>query len=171
MNQFKLFNEFIHNLLSLFENGNNTLTVYAHNLSEFDGVLILNHLLKYGKTKPLLHNGKLISITLKLNIKGHQNKTIIFKDSLLMLPLSLRQLCDSFKVDNPKGIFPYLLNDILYKGEFPKYELFTSLSLNEYLNLKNQYSNKTWSFKDQAINCCCNCFKVGLFIDFNKYKF
>lgn len=38
-----------------------------------------------------------------------------------MLPQSLRTLCDSFKVESPKGVFPYLLNDISYKGEFPKY--------------------------------------------------
>lgn len=152
MDKIKLFNEFINNLLTLFENGNNTLTVYAHNLSEFDGVLLMKHLLNHGKTKPLIHNGKLISI--KLNIKGHKGKTIIFKDSLLMLPLSLRELCNSFKIEAPKGYFPYLLNDILYKGQFPKYELFTSLSLTEYLNIKNQYSNKIWSFKNEAIKYC-----------------
>jgi hypothetical protein len=152
MDQNKLFNDFIKHLLTQFENGNNTLTVYAHNLSEFDGVLLMKHLLNHGKTKPLIHNGKLISI--KLNIKGHKTKTIIFKDSLLMLPLSLRELCNSFKIEISKGYFPFLLNDLTYKGEFPKFELFTSLSLTEYLNLKNQYSNKIWSFKDEAIKYC-----------------
>ena len=152
--QSKLFNEFISNLITLFEKGNNTLTVYAHNFSRFDGVLILNYLLKYGKTIPLYHNGKLISIKLKLNIKGHGNKTIIFKDSYLMLPLSLRELCNSFKIDNSKGYFPFLLNDLTYKGAFPKFEYFTSLSQTEYLNLKNQYSNKIWSFKNEAIKYC-----------------
>ena len=158
MDQTKLFNDFIKHLLTQFENGNNTLTVYAHNLSEFDGVLLMKHLLNHGKTKPLIHNGKLISI--KLNIKGHKGKTIIFKDSLLMLPLSLRELCNSFKIEAPKGYFPYLLNDILYKGQFPKYELFTSLSLTEYLNIKNQYLNKIWNFKNEAIKYCeldCKC--------------
>lgn len=122
MDQRKLFNEFIHNLLSVFEyEKSKTLTVYAHNFSKFDGVLILNQLLNFGKAKPLLHNGKLISITLKLNIKGHKNKTIIFKDSFLMLPLSLRELCNSFKIEISKGYFPFLLNDLTYKEEFPNF--------------------------------------------------
>ena len=156
MDQFRLFNEFINNLLTQFENGNNTLIVYAHNLSGFDGYLILKHLLPFGKTKPLKHNGKLISIKLNLNIKGHKIKTIIFKDSFLLLPLSLRQLCNSFKLEFSKAYFPFLLKDLTYKGEFPKFEFFTSISLTEYLNLKNQFSinNKVWSFKDEAIKYC-----------------
>lgn len=156
MNQLKLFNEFIHNLLTLFKykKGSKSLIVYAHNLSRFDGVFIMKYLMSFGKVKPLMHNGKLISITLKVNIKGHKNKTIVFKDSFLMLPLSLRDLCNSFKVDNPKSYFPYLLNDLNYKGQFPDFKYFTSLSTNEYLNLKNQYLNKIWSFKDEAIKYC-----------------
>lgn len=114
----------------------------------------MKHLFSFGKVKPLLHNGKLISITLRIDIKGYKNKTIIFKDSLLMLPLSLRQLCESFKIDLAKGYFPYLLNDLNYNGEFPKFEYFTSLSLNEYLNLKNIYLNKIWNFKSEAIKYC-----------------
>jgi len=156
MNQLKLFNEFIHNLLTLFKykKGSKSLIVYAHNLSRFDGVFIMKYLMSFGKVKPLMHNGKLISITLKVNIKGHKNKTIIFKDSFLMLPLSLRDLCNSFKIEAPKGHFPYLLNDLKYKGQFPDFKYFTSLSTNEYLNLKNQYHNKIWSFKDEAIKYC-----------------
>jgi DNA polymerase type B, organellar and viral len=114
----------------------------------------MKHLLPFGKVIPLLYNGKLISIKLKLDIKGHKNKTITFKDSFLMLPLSLRELSNSFKIDSPKSYFPYLLNDLNYKGEFPNYEFFTNLSLTEYLNIKNKYSNKIWSFKDEAIKYC-----------------
>ena len=156
MDKIKLFNEFINNLLTLFDNGSGirTLTVYAHNLSGFDGILLMKHLFSFGKVKPLLHNGKLISITLKLNIKGHKTKTIIFKDSILMLPLALRELCNSFKVKASKGYFPFLLNDLTYNGEFPKFEFFNSISLTEYLNFKKQYSNKIWSFKDEAIKYC-----------------
>lgn len=156
MDQVKLFKDFIYNLLTLFEfeTGSKSLIVYAHNLSEFDGVFLMKHLLSFGKVKPLLHNGKLISIKLLVNIKGHKNKTIIFKDSFLMLPLSLRNLCNSFKVEASKGHFPYLLKDLNYKGQFPEYKFFTSLSLTEYLNLKNQYINKIWCFKDEAIKYC-----------------
>ena len=91
-------------------------------------------------TKQSTYNDNLlISIKVTLSIKGHIGKTIIFKDSMLSLPLSLRQLCESFKVFNKKGVFPYLLNDITYKGNFPNYELFTSISNTEYLSVVNQY--------------------------------
>ena len=159
MNQSKLFNEFIHNLLNLFEyeKGDKSLIVYAHNLSSFDGVFLMKHLFSFGKVIPLLHNGKIISIKLRVGIKGHKNKRIIFKDSLLMLPLSLRDLGDSFKVGALKSYFPFLLKDLTYKSEFPKFEFFTSISHTEYLNLKNQYmlrTNKIWSFKNEAIKYC-----------------
>ena len=71
-----------------------------------------------------------------------------------MLPRSLRELGQSFNLENNKGIFPYLFDDINYEGELPNYESFTSISKNEYLNLKVQYSNKIWSFKDEAIKYC-----------------
>lgn len=114
----------------------------------------MKHLLSVGKVVPMLFNGKLISIKVRINIKGYKGKTIIFKDSYLMLPLSLRQLCNSFKVDSVKGYFPFKLTDISYKGTFPNYELFTSLSLPEYLDIKNLHSNKIWSFKKEAIKYC-----------------
>lgn len=65
-----------------------TTIIYAYNLSGFDGIFIMKHLLSLGKVTPLLHNGKLISI--KVVIKGSNkslNKTILFKDSFLLLPL------------------------------------------------------------------------------------
>ena len=114
----------------------------------------MKHLIKFGEVKPLIHNGKLISITLKVNIKGHKNKIIIFKDSLLMLLLSLRELCYSFNIQNSKGYFPVLFNDLNYKGIFPKFEFFKSISKTEYLNLKNQYKNHIWNFKEEAIKYC-----------------
>ena len=114
----------------------------------------MKHLVKFGKVKPILFHGKLISIKVTLTVKGYKGKTIIFKDSMLLIPQSLRQLCDSFKVDNKKGIFPILLNDINYKGPLPDYELFKSISKNEYLMLKDQFVKKMWSFKDEAIKYC-----------------
>ena len=114
----------------------------------------MKHLINFGEVKPLIHNGKLISIKLRINIKGHKGKTIIFKDSFLMLPLSLRDLGKSFKVEVSKSYFPYLLNDINYKGQFPEYNLFTNISLTEYLDLKNINNNKIWNFKDEAIKYC-----------------
>jgi hypothetical protein len=104
--------------------------VYAHNLSGFDGLFLLKHLISFGEINPLLHNGKIISI--KLKVKGvipSHDKTIIFKDSYLMLPLSLRKLCKAFEVILSKGYFPFNLTNIYYTGVFPKIEHWTGIEL------------------------------------------
>jgi len=116
-----LFTSFIHSLLTFFRRKSNTLTVYAHNLSGFDGIFLMRRLLPFGQVEPLLFNGRLMSIRIKLNILGYQGKTIIFKDSYLLLPLSLRKLCVAFDVPSVKGYFPFLLTNIYYTGILPKF--------------------------------------------------
>lgn len=91
-NETELFKGFFDKLISNLEKGSQTI-IYAHNLSTFDGVLILKHLFQYGKVTPILFNGKLITIKFKdINVKGLEleGKTIIFKDSMLLLPQSIR---------------------------------------------------------------------------------
>jgi len=97
LDQKVLFNTFFDQLLA---NVKSTATVYAHNLSSFDGIFLLKHLLSYGKVEPLLFNGKLISIKIKILSEGN-SKTILFKDSYLLLPLSLRKLCTAFNIPIP----------------------------------------------------------------------
>jgi len=80
IDQKTLFNSFFELLLSKVKPG--ISYVYAHNLSGFDGIFLMKHLLSHGKVKPLLFNGKLISIQVK--VLG--SKTIVFKDSYLLLP-------------------------------------------------------------------------------------
>jgi hypothetical protein len=90
-----LFTNFIKGLLTFFVDNNKVLTVYAHNLAKFDGVFLLKHLIQFGNVEPLLFNGKLITIKLKFMVDAanelskFNGKTIIFKDSLLLLPVSL----------------------------------------------------------------------------------
>jgi len=129
----------------------------------------MKHLIDFGKVKPILFHGKLISIKLTLSVKGYKGKTIIFKDSMLLIPQSLRQLCDSFKVENKKGVFPILFNDVNYKGPLPGYEFFKSISKNEYMMLQDQFVNKMWSFKDEAIKYCeLDC--ISLFEVLTKFN-
>jgi hypothetical protein len=176
LNQKSLFSSFFNQLLTFFSN-DNVLIVYAHNLSGFDGIFLLKHLLDYGKVEPLLHNGKLISIKLTLNVEDYKGKVIIFKDSMLLLPLSLRNLCSAFGLTNSKSFFPFLLTDIFYKGILPKLELWTGISLTEYENLLEKYTGITWNFKDEAIKYCkldCLCLheilvKFNVLI-FNNFK-
>jgi hypothetical protein len=112
---------------------------------------MLKHLFKFGKVEPIIHNGKLISI--KLTIK-EDNKTIIFKDSFLLLPHSLRNLCKAFNIDVPKGYFPFNLNEINYTGVFPNYEYWTDISNSEWNDLKKSHGKIIWNFKDEAIKYC-----------------
>jgi len=152
LDQKALFSSFINQLLSFIKGSQ--IKVYAHNLSGFDGVFLLKHLLPYGKVTPLIYNGKLISITIRLDIEGYVGKTIIFKDSMLLLPLSLRELCSAFDVSQHKGYFPFKLFDIFYKGLLPRFEFWTDISVNDYVVFAENYIGKVWSFKDESIKYC-----------------
>lgn len=117
LDQTELFTNFVNQLLSnSFTTGNN-ITVYAHNFSRFDGIFLMKHLVGFGKVDPLLFNGKLIS----LKFKSVSGKTITFKDSMLMLPLSLRELCSAFNINEAKSYFPFNFTDINYTGVLPNF--------------------------------------------------
>jgi len=133
-NESELFQEFIEKLISAVEKGSKTY-VYAHNLSSFDGVLILKHLFKYGEVKPLIHNGEIITIKFIVIEEGIK-KTIIFKDSYLLLPLALRKLCVAFNIEVGKGHFPFNLNNLNYSGVFPKLEYWSEITNKEWNHLK-----------------------------------
>ena len=169
INQKALFNSFINQLLTFFTSESNVITVYAHNLSGFDGIFLMKHLFSFGKVEPLLFNGRIICIKVKLNIDGYKNKTIIFKDSYLLLPLGLRKLCDAFSVKASKSFFPFLLTNILYKGIFPKFEYWTGITFGEYTKLLNEYTGKIWNFKEESIKyCILDC--VSLHEIINKFN-
>ena len=123
-----LFSSFINQLTNFFNKDRKALTVYAHNLSGFDGIFLMKHLLSFGKVEPLLFNGKLMSIKVNLNIEGYKGKTIVFKDSYLLLPMSLRQLCLAFDIAAPKGFFPFLMTTINYIGELPQFKYWKGIN-------------------------------------------
>lgn len=79
INQSELFSSFFNQLLTFFSKDSKKLIVYAHNLSTFDGIFLLRHILPYGTVKPLLFNGRLMSIKVKLTVAGHVGKTIYKK--------------------------------------------------------------------------------------------
>lgn len=156
----KLFSNFIDGLCTFYSKNGKKLIVYAHNFSGFDGIFMMKHLLDIGKVQPLIHNGRIISIKVKLNMEGYKGKTIIFKDSYLLLPQSLRNLCKTFGVSLPKGYFPFKLANIFYTGVFPKFEYWTGISLDQWIDLKKEYGLKMWDFRVQAIKYCkldCKC--------------
>jgi hypothetical protein len=123
--------------------------VYFHNFSKFDGYFLVKYLSKIGFCDPIIHKGRIISVSFNYN-----DINIVFKDSYLLLPSSLRKLGNSFKVDSPKGIFPYLLSDIDYIGDIPDFKYFSNISTNDYNKYKDSFNNKTWIFRDEAIRYC-----------------
>jgi hypothetical protein len=152
-----MFNDFITQLLS--PKFKYIEYIYAHNFSGFDGILLLKHLLEYqgGKVKPLLFNNKLMSI--KFTSSNHKSRrpemrTLVFKDSYLLLPQALRNLCRAFKVDTMKTNFPFHLTDINYVGEFPSFDKWTGLTQEQYEKIKASHGDKVWSFKEESIKYC-----------------
>src|SRR5271154_5831703 len=81
----------------------NKYTIYFHNLSNFDGIFLLKILYKKYKTKILFKDEK--SISINISDKKDNNKKIKkntfnlnFKDSLLLLPMSLVKIILTIKV-------------------------------------------------------------------------
>jgi hypothetical protein len=171
--QKSLFSSFFNQLLSKIKPGSSSI-VYAHNLSGFDGIFILRNVLSYGKVDPLIFNGKLMSIKVKvIGENKSENKTIIFKDSYLLLPLSLRKLCIAFGISMGKGYFPFKLTNIFYTGVLPSIEHWTGISTSIYNSLVSENKHKMWSFQQESIKYCkldCQCLYEVL-IKFNELIF
>lgn len=83
------------------------LTVYFHNFSRFDGILILKHLVchhKSYKLKPLMRNNRLY----KLSVYSDKKILFSFVDSLNLLPGSLNNLSRNLCPDlGQKGSISY----------------------------------------------------------------
>lgn len=172
LNQEALFSNFMKQLVKMIPSKAFKLVVYAHNLSGFDGVFLMNHLMPYGHVEPLVFNGKIMSIRVTLNIEGYKGKTIIFKDSYLLLPFALRRLCEIFSVKVSKTYFPFHLNDITYKGPLPGIHLW-DIASPEYHLLVKKFKGKIWSFKTEALKYCkIDCIALHeVLTKFNEYIF
>lgn len=82
--------------------------VYLHNFSRFDGVFILNILVTISdKVEPLIRETDLLNINIYYGT--HNEYIISFRDTLLLIPVSLKELCKAFKVAKNKDIFPFKL--------------------------------------------------------------
>lgn len=81
-----------------------TLTIYFHNFSRFDGILLLKHLAchhKSYKLKPLMRNNRLY----ELAVYSGKKMLFCFRDSLNLLPGSLSAL--AMNLCGPKGSIQY----------------------------------------------------------------
>jgi len=140
--------------------------VYFHNFSKFDGYFLVKYLSQLGFVDPILHKGRIISVNF---LKKDTKYNITFKDSYLLLPSSLKKLCKSFSVENPKGTFPVKFYELDYKGYVPDFKYFNDLSLEDYIVYKISYLNKIWDFKQEAEKYCeLDC--ISLFQILSKFN-
>lgn len=136
----------------------NNHIVYAHNFSRFDGIFIIKILVLLARELKLkISIIKRDSDFINISIKGESTGfNINFRDSLLLLPTSLRKLAKSFGVME-KSIFPYaFVNDpnldLDYKGIVPDFKYFSDLSLVDYNNYTQNFN--IWSLKYETIKYC-----------------
>jgi hypothetical protein len=142
--------------------------IYAHNLSAFDGIFLMRHLFELGDVKPLIDDARIISIKVKVGMK-----TILFKDSYLLLPMPLRALCSTFCIATSKSFFPFNLTNIHYSGVFPRFEYWTGIDLNQYSSIKQLFGNRMWNFQLEATKYCKLDCKVlhEILVKFNELIF
>lgn len=133
--------------------------VYIHNLSHFDGIFLLRLITQVGNLKPTLKDGNIINLNLSWkNSNGKSVYDINFRDSLLLLPNSLRKLSKAFNVEN-KGIFPYrFVNDptisLQYEGLTPNISFYDDVSIdNNQLLISGPITNK-WNLREETIKYC-----------------
>jgi hypothetical protein len=124
------------------EYSKDNLVCYVHNLSKFDGIFLLKHMSKYKDNMDIIYkDGNIIQLTIKeiKIVDGIKVKfSLTFFDSLLILPSSLRKLCESFGVTNKGSFNMDLLKDpnidlLSIKEELIKYNQLDCQVLHEVL--------------------------------------
>ena len=73
------------------------ITTLAHNLGNYDGYFVLEHLMKHPLKPDVVFSGWKI---MKINIIGQYN--VKFLDTLLFMPLPLAKLAQTFRVPDLK---------------------------------------------------------------------
>jgi hypothetical protein len=122
-------------------NKNHNQCVYVHNLSDFDGIYLFTILssIKEAKVKPTFKDGKFNNIGFSIG-----KTKIKFRDSLLMLPLSLKVIGKSFGV-SAKDFFPFLFPNVAsldYSGKVPSFKYFNNITKEEYKKYSKEFKNK-----------------------------
>jgi hypothetical protein len=133
--------------------------VYIHNISHFDGIFLLRLLTKVGNLNPTFKDGNIINLNLSWkNSNGKSVYDINFRDSLLLLPNSLRKLAKAFNVEN-KAFFPYrFVNDpsisLQYEGLIPNISFYDEVNVNSDQLLISGPITEKWNLRDETIKYC-----------------
>jgi len=169
-------------ILSLLRPKYTGYNIYVHNLSSFDGIFLFNTFANIINKKkkieilPVLRGGNFINIKIK-----YDKYFISFKDSMLILPNSLRNLAIQFKVDHPKSYFPHdFLNnslnndvDLNYIGKIPGMDYFSDIQ--DFISFREENEDKlyNWNLREESLKYCltdCICLYEVL-VNFNKFIF
>lgn len=126
--------------------------VYLHNLSHFDGIFLLRILSSLTPSNNIIIRDHDI-IEIKFTFR---NYSIYFRDSLLLLPSSLRKLAVAFNVED-KGVFPYtFVNEapLSYKGPVPEFKYFDKITVEQYKEYCKQFEDKPWNLRVETEKYC-----------------
>jgi hypothetical protein len=131
----------------------NKWNIYAHHGSKFDYIFILKFITLLGEVDLLMKDGKFINIKYTW-ISDGTGYYINFRDSLLMLPSSLRKLSKAFGVE-AKGFFPFeFVNNpsipLDYIGKTPDYNYYEGIGKDEYKTMES----KSWNLRKESIHYC-----------------
>ena len=130
---------------------NHNIKVYAHNMSEFDGIIILKSLLKTSNKHDYKVNifsdneGNMLSLDISKNLINKRKVKISILDSCKLLPVNLDYLAKVFNSDVQKGIFPYDFvssDTINYIGNVPDFKYFDKINYEDYLKYCDLYKDK-----------------------------
>ena len=140
--------------------------IYFHNFSSFDSIFNLKELSQISnKIKPTIRESRIIELKCSFGTKK-KPINLYFRDSLLLLPLSLEKLAINFLSDSSgkKELFPYEFinrNDIglEYIGEIPERKYFNNVNeqlYNEYKQsfILNNSNENVWNLKKETIKYC-----------------
>jgi hypothetical protein len=156
---FKDSKELLENAIkSLMKKQYNGFKVYLHNFSYFDGIFLLSIITSLSdNVKILIRDSRIIDVKV-----GFDKNKIFFRDSLLMIPISLARAAKSFSVED-KGKFPYRFvnqQEINYDyiGPVPGYDLFEKTKGDNFTEeAYKEYCkdfNNDWNLEKETIKYC-----------------
>lgn len=147
--------------------------VYIHNFSHFDAIFLIRILSSLTDViRPIIRENRIIDLKFKfkaqMQISGHTYYSIYFRDSYLLLPLSLQKLAINFEVEN-KGMFPFkFVNDenisLDYDGIIPLIDYFDDLTntnedekqlyIKKYTDYYLSFNNNSWNLRSECVKYC-----------------
>ncbi len=129
----------------LFEFNNGNAYVYAHNGSGYDTRLVFSELQKrfYDRVpQPIMRGGKIMRLTIG---------KLVFGDTMLHLPGSLKALAKSFKSKTLKGYFPYLFNTLENKSYIGTIPALTHFDASGQKTVHDYKKLKAWYATNEAV--------------------